>query len=103
MNCNWTNASKADERGWRNMQCVRCGKVSAPTPHVSIVRECPASPHWHELGEWIELSLAAAGLSQRRYNWLRRKLGLVKPCGCGERKEALNTWGERLARLIRRG
>ena len=33
MQCQWEAAGAPDADGWRRVRCIRCGLVTAPTPH----------------------------------------------------------------------
>ena len=41
----------------------------------------------------MELLLAVIGISQQRWGLIRQSLGIIKPCKCGERADALNKAG----------
>src|SRR5688572_1687599 len=105
MNCRWENADEPDARGRRHVRCQRCGLyLKGLTPHAfdRIDSPCTAWPDWWEWGYWTAIMLAAIGVTTGRYDWLRKKLGLV-PCKCPKRVVVLNTWGERaLAWLVKR-
>jgi hypothetical protein len=97
--------SETDANGWHTYRCNRVGCPSAPkTPHSldRIVNNtvCRGLPHWHELGGWLALFIGIFGITQRNYNWLRYKLGFVKPCGCQQREAALNTLGSRFNQAL---
>ena len=97
MKCDWEFTGEVDDRGWRKVQCTRadCGTKSGWTPHDldHIFGECQGWPRWWELGYIVEFGLALLGINQQRFNTLRRLLGFVQPCKCGERVEALNESG----------
>lgn len=101
MNCTWRDIpDSTDARGWRRVECIRCGLQLHPTPHEhgKIYAECLAWPRWHELGHWTALWLEVFGLSKKRWAWL---VG-AKGCGCGQREAALNHAGSRLAAWFNR-
>jgi hypothetical protein len=78
------------------MACSRCREELRVPMHrspIDIHRPCEAWPLWWELGHWIALCLAVAGINQRRFNWMRFRLGLTTACGCGGRIETLNKSG----------
>lgn len=105
MNCVWRDIPDSrDNRGWRRVECVRCGRKLNHTPHIhtDIHASCPAFPWWHEAGFWIELLLKALGITKDRYNWLRRRVGIKKPCGCPQNQEAMNKSGHKLALFLGR-
>lgn len=94
MRCIWEEIGSP-----RRVRCRRCGWVSPPlkTPLRKIHATCQAWPLSWELGHWLAIFLAAAGITGGRWNWLRARLGLAKSCKCGEREESLNSWGAKLA------
>jgi hypothetical protein len=101
MNCDFTNHDPPDAEGKFLRRCIRCGyttkrRVGAETP---VRAECQAWPFAHEVGHWIAILLAAAGITKGRWNWLQAMLGRP-PCRCGERQEAANSWGARAARWL---
>lgn len=103
MNCRWRDMpNSTDARGWRRVECVRCGRRLNPTPHHhdKIFANCKSLPLKWEWGHWLTLWLGVFGVSKAGVNWLRYRLGLVKPCGCGERAAKLNTIGERFAAMF---
>jgi hypothetical protein len=105
MNCLWQDIpDTTDERGWRRVQCLRCGLKLHPTPHEhgKIRSECRGTPFWYEFGYWTELVLAVIYLDKRRWLWLKGQLRLEPKCGCQQRQAALNTWGEKLRVILKR-
>jgi hypothetical protein len=81
--------------------CERCGReVKSAYPAGRVHAPCRSWPRGWEIGEWVAIFLAAAGITEGRWNWLRGRLGYVKPCKCGERKDALDLWGAKLAAWI---
>lgn len=104
MNCLWEDTDDKDARGWRRVRCRRygCGIVSGvtPHPHDKIHSHCRGVPLPRELGYWVGMLLATAGITKARWSWLGRKLGwLVKDecCQCADREKWLNKFGERVA------
>lgn len=91
----------ADGRKYYGCQRPGCVNRLGPTPHdIDLVRpgSCSAWPEWHEVGEWVEIVLSAAGITKRRWTWVSKRLGLVEiSCKCPARKAWLNTFGGRLA------
>lgn len=83
----------------KRLTCVRCGRVLNPKhdwqPERAIA-PCKSWPFWHEFGHWLSFALTVAGVSPSGWNWLRYRLGLIKPCNCEARKEWMNTLGGRL-------
>lgn len=104
MKCVFEDSGSKDERGARPVQCVRCRKQLKPTasPLHKIHRLCDAWPFLWEIGYWLTLFLEVAGLSNRRWNWLRRRFGFVEPCNCESRAEWLNSVPGRIMTLWRR-
>lgn len=92
MNCTMQQVGTEGNR--RKHQCTRCGfTLTSPYPAENINAPCNGWPRWWELGWWIEFALAVVGINQRRWNWLRFKLGFTTSCGCGNRIETLNASG----------
>lgn len=81
--------------GKRIVRCSRCGFTTKPTGSklANVRNECSAWPDADEWGYWLALVIASLGMHQERWNWIRRKLGFVKPCKCGERIAELNESG----------
>jgi hypothetical protein len=48
------------------------------------------------LGDAVESLLSGMGITQERYGQVKQLFGLPSTCGCTQRKEALNEWGERV-------
>lgn len=89
--------------GWKRFQCPHC-KVLIPSPYESdrVFCTCQPIPEWHEFGAWVEVGLQVIYLDKRRWLWLKHKLGLETKCGCQQRAEALNTWGQKLRGVLGR-
>src|SRR5687768_14626728 len=96
-----------DQRGRCKRRCARpgCTKKTNWTPYCPerIVFDCVAWPRWCEIGSWLALVIEAIGVSKKRWQWLRVKLGLIEPCKCGPREEWLNTLGGRMVTLANNG
>ena len=82
--------------GWKVHRCVRCGLTGhSPYESCNVRGECSAAPLPGEWGEWAGLLLAAIYITPGSYTQLLRKLGLIKTgCGCGDRKDQLNSFGQ---------
>jgi hypothetical protein len=91
MRCNFEPTGEVDDRGWRKWRCSRekCQQPTDWTPDEAsnIHARCKVIG-W---GDYLTYWLALFGLTKQRIEWITRK-----PCGCEERQEKLNTWGERL-------
>jgi hypothetical protein len=95
-----------DARGARRVQCFRCRLTLNPTASPlhncnGLPDGCAAWPFWWEFGNWVEIGLACVGITQRRWIWVQKKLGLVEvleaACGdCEARKKWLNSFGGRM-------
>lgn len=98
--------------------CARCGRVArvksrkvyaacraAAEPltnsQLAEVVSTGADPDgWRpaQVGDFVARSLAAVGITEERVSrWTR-----ARECGCSARRSALNVWGERQQRRIRR-
>ena len=101
MNCDWefTDQVCHEKPGWRYVRCTRrgCGIKGGPTPHgldnITNPAGCNGWPRWWEWGNVAEFVLGVIGINERRFNALRRLLGFVQPCKCGERIGKLNESG----------
>lgn len=86
-----------DSQGWRLYQCSRdgCKQKTSPTPHgpSRIFATCKVIG----LGDYVTYYLSLFGLTKHRVEWFTGK-----PCGCEERREKINTWGEWIKGLWRR-
>lgn len=100
MNCTWETYGKADKRGWRRVRCVRCGLVTAPTPHDNnrIHSTCRKPPSAWDWGYWIGIALSMAGITKDRV----AAVSGGKKCGCNKRQSTLDGIGNRIARRLRR-
>lgn len=101
MNCDWTEHTEPDERGWRKVRCLRCGLVTGKTPHDydHITCHCLAWPRWHEFGNWVETILSALWITKDRVGHWKWRLGLQEPGGCStcaEYQAWLNSFGGRI-------
>jgi hypothetical protein len=87
MRCTFKTTGEEDERGQRRWKCSRCERQIDWTPHDAsrIFAKCRV-PGW---GDYVTYWLTLFGLTKQRVQWLTGK-----PCGCGERQEKLNTWGD---------
>lgn len=62
---------------------------------------CRGIPRPDEIGCWVSIILEVFRITPYRVSWLKRMLGLQKPCGCHKREEQLNSWGARLWSAIK--
>jgi len=80
---------------WRERKhgvvCVRCGTLRK-TPRI---RQCDLRTPG--LGDCLALALKAVGITKRRYQYAKRRLGLATRCGCHRRQQRLNRIGRWLA------
>ena len=87
------NLFAGDDGLWR---CTRCGWVSKKPYAKAPRRNCNVQPFG--LGDAVAwLLYALCGLTPRRWNRIRRAVGLSKPCGCAKRQAALNAAGGKVA------
>jgi hypothetical protein len=103
MNCEMRiPVGEPDERGWRKWQCERCARQTNYTPDQpeNIHFQCRAWPAWYEFGNWTELALSAVGMTAETWNQIRRMCGIPGKCKCKRRKEALNSLGAYVRRLL---
>lgn len=77
--------------GHDKWECQRCGDVGHFLNGITWVSTlCPAWPRPHELGNWLELLLAACFIRKSGYVRLKRLLGFKAACGCDKRQHWLN-------------
>jgi len=91
MRCTFKPITEPDEQGKRRYQCSRQGCKLKTAPTIYGPENIHATCRVHGLGDYVTYYLALIGLTKQRVQWLTGK-----PCGCSERAEKLNTWGERL-------
>ncbi len=88
MKCNFTFTEKCTE--WYLYECDRCGRIvkilNEDTPIHAICKP--------GLGDRVESTLSAFGITKARVNWVRKKFGITKPCKCPQVQEALNEMGK---------
>ncbi len=74
--------------------CSRCGHtISVKSKYKNKVhRNCNVPG----LGDRVQSTLSAFGITKARVNWAKRMFGLRKPCGCDKRRDALNELGKAL-------
>lgn len=105
MECDLADTGPSEKvRGWTRYKCRRSGcPVVNHSPYdiTRQVTECIGWPYWWEFGNWVELFLAAAFITPRGWAAAVSWLGLTKASkceSCEERKQKLNTLGERMAK-----
>lgn len=98
ISCKFQHVGTSKHLGYHKYACIRCGiEAHSPYGSESVHGECFGWPTIGEPGYWLVLILAAVGITQGRYVWCKRLLGLAPTCGCAKRAEALNAIGGRLA------
>ena len=85
-----------DENGLRVVACRYCAyKRLTHWPKEQVNHTCTRPAEWWMFGGWVRHLLSKIGITQRRYLWLRSKLGLKPSCTCLQREQSLNTLGAR--------
>ncbi len=88
-----------DERGWQGCTCPRCNRkpIFAPDPPEKRKGDpvwCKAWPWWHEFGYIFSIFLEAIFLDEPRWIWIKTQFGFQPKCGCQQRQDSLNRFGE---------
>lgn len=73
---------------YNSRRCVFCGKP-IPGGGRTEKRECRPG-----LGDYVAQALSAVGITEERVSQ-----ALGKPCGCKQRRAAMNAWGEKVLGL----
>ncbi len=81
---------------WKCPACNRSAMVpvNASNIHCSCGHKQPSLEAG--LGDILAATLHNVGITKRRYNRLRKAVGLKKPCRCRERQKRLNEIGRRV-------
>lgn len=87
-----------------SLTCPVCGYVAKRLPTYRECRPVPVTP-WrpYKVGDAVERWLTSIGVTKERVEEWTRTAGKPGGCGCQNRQQWLNEWGDRVQIAIRSG